>query len=82
VSAELGAGLDTATGDADLDPAPVQVGTTAREVIALVRVQLLGPALRTTTAARASTDTGVGVEQGFEQLAVVGVRRRDQDVQR
>jgi hypothetical protein len=82
VAAKLGAGLNTAAGDADLDSAPVQVGAAAREVVALVGVQLLGPALRATTVTRPSADAGVGVEQGFEQLAVVGVRRRDQGVQR
>jgi hypothetical protein len=80
MAAECGAGLDAAAGDADLDPAPVQVGAATREVLALVRVQLLRPALRPAAAARAPADAGVGVEQGFEQLTVVGVGRRDQRV--
>ena len=44
VSAELGLVLDPAAGDPDLDPAPVQVPPAAGVVVALVGVQLLGPA--------------------------------------
>jgi hypothetical protein len=80
--AELALVLDPATGDPDLDPAAVQIAPAARVVVALVGVELLGPASGPTGVVAPTTDAGVGLQQWLEQLGVVGVRRRDEDVQR
>ena len=75
------AGLDAAASDADFDPTLVQVTAAARVVVALVGVQLVGSTQGTTGSVAMSADAGVGLEQGLELHAVVGVRRRQQRVQ-
>lgn len=73
--AEFGLVLDPASGDADFDPAVVQVGAAAAIVIALVGVQLVGSASGPARASAAAAHGGVGVQQRLEHLAVVGVGR-------
>jgi hypothetical protein len=82
VAPELALVFDAAPGDADLDPAPVEVAAAAGIVVALVGVQLLGSAARSSGSVAMPADAGDGVEQRLEQLAVVGVGRREKHVER
>jgi hypothetical protein len=70
------AGLDPASGDAALDATPTQVGPTAREVVALVRMQLVGSLA---WAAARPLDWLDGFDQVFEDDRVVDVGGREPD---
>src|SRR5512144_2446647 len=70
--AETVLALHPTAGDAGGDAAPTQVRAAAREVVALVGVQLGRAAARAATAA--ALDRRGRVEQRLEPLAVVGVR--------
>lgn len=62
------------------DPATVQILPAPAIVIALVGVQLLGPAPRPARFAAAGAYRRVLVEQRLGQRAVVGVGRREQSM--
>jgi hypothetical protein len=61
-AAEVAAGFDAAAGDADLDPAPVQVGAAARVVLTLVGLQLLQPPSGPAGPVAVVVDAGVGFQ--------------------
>ncbi|CAO3355253.1 hypothetical protein [Azospirillum palustre] len=74
VSAEALAALDAAPGDAWDDRSPAQRPPAVGEIIALVGVQF-GRA--TSWPARALADRRHGIDQRFQELAVMPVGRRD-----
>ena len=72
VATKLLAGLDPAPGDAALDAALAQVGPTTREIVALVRMQLVGPLAWSTARPLDGFD---GFDQVFEDDRVMDVGR-------
>ncbi len=80
VTAEPGGGLDPLPRDAVLDPALDAGVAAAAVVVALVGVELRGPAPRASAAPCADRDDRV--EQRHEHAAVVDVRRRHRDGER
>jgi len=79
VSAEPLAAVDAAPSDPGLDPAPAQDAAAVLEVIAFVGMQLDRSLPRP---AVALADRRHRLDQPFEELAVVPVRRREKECQR
>jgi hypothetical protein len=76
------AGVDAAPGNPGDDPTSAEVASAAREVVALIGVQLGRALPRPAGATARAEDRRDGVDQRLEEGRVVGVRRREADRQR